>query len=117
MNTPDSFVAGTVYYRGPKEDLAEVLSNAGIDVSIGVWALRLPAFGRAFELAYEGNIHSNAPFRVEGDGYDVPVESVASDCERLARCLELHRVGFDFTHFSGDDEREIRTYCFTPSPE
>lgn len=104
MNTQDSFVAGTVYYRGSKEDLAKVLSDAGIDVCIGVWALRLPALGRAFELAYEGNIHPNAPFRVDGDGYDTPVASVASDCQRLAECLESHRTGFDFTHFSGNEE-------------
>lgn len=115
MNTQDSFVAGTVYYLGSKEDLAMVLSDAGIDVSVGAWALRLPTFGRAFELAYEGDLHPDAPFRVDGDGYDVPVENVARGCERLANCLQLHRIGFDFTHFSSDEEREIRTYSFSPS--
>lgn len=56
MNAPDSFVAGAVYYYGSMENLARVLTGAGIGVSIGIWALRIPGFARTFKLAYVGNI-------------------------------------------------------------
>lgn len=49
MNAPDSFVAGAVYYYGSMENLAKVLTRAGIEVSIGIWALRIPSFARAFK--------------------------------------------------------------------
>jgi len=114
MNIPDSFVAGKVYYYGSKEELARILVGEGIDVNIGIWALRIPGFARTFEIAYVGNITPEAPFDVDGDGYGVSVESVARDCERLSECLKRHGIGFDFTHVAGDQQSDICSYRFMP---
>lgn len=114
MNIPDSFVAGTVYYYDSKEDLAKILARDGIDVDIGIWALRILGFARAFKIAYIGNITPDEPFEVDGDGYGISVESVARSCERLSRCLKRHDIGFDFTHFAGDQQTEICNYRFMP---
>ena len=102
---------GTVYFYGTKEDLGQILSAAGFDVHLGPWALRISDFARNFELGYVGNITPDAPFEVRGDGYGVPVDTVATSSERLAECLKRSDVAFDFAHFSGD-EREIREYKY-----
>ena len=112
MNIPDSFVAGTVYYYDSKEELAKILVGGGIDVSIGIWALRIPGFARTFEIACVGNITPEAPFEVDGDGYGVSVESVARDCERLSECLQRHgTVGQDGCHASPRPSWYVRCHA------
>lgn len=114
MSDEDSFVTGTVYYFGSMADLGRILTEAGFVVRIGQWALRIDQFSRAFKLGYVGNLSPDAPFHVEGDGYDFPVETLTANLERLATCLSLKGIGFDFTHFSGDQEQELGTYAFRP---
>lgn len=114
MSTEDSFVMGTVYYFGSMEDLAHILVAAGFAVQIGPWALRIDQFARRFELGFVGNLSPDAPFNVEGSGYDYPVEALAANCERLAKCLRRNRIGFNFTHFSAPEEEELGTYEFEP---
>jgi hypothetical protein len=114
MSVEDSFVAGTVYYFGGMEDLAQILVEAGFAVRIGQWALRIDQLARAFKLGYVGNLSPDAPFHVEGDGYDFPVAALAANCTRLAECLRLNEIGFNFAHFSGDQEQELGTYEFQP---
>ena len=107
----DSFVSGTVCFEGCRQQLAEVLAAAGIQVTIGHWALRVPGLARTFELAYVGNVTPDAPFEVDGNGYEVPIER---GCEQLADSLRGHRIGFDFAHFTAEQEL-IREYRF-PRP-
>ena len=114
MSVEDSFVAGTVYYFGGMEDLAQILAEAGFAVRIGQWALRVDQLARAFKLGYVGNLSPDAPFNVEGDGYDFPVATVAANCARLADCLRINGIGFNFAHFSGDQQLELGTYEFQP---
>lgn len=104
MATSDSYVQGTVLYPDSKEQLAEILVRAGFAVTVGQWSLRLEGCARAFHLRHVGNITPEAPFDVEGDGHDVAVGEVAECCERLARCLREHRIGYDFLHVARGDE-------------
>jgi hypothetical protein len=114
MRAEDSFVVGTVYYFGAMENLAQILTAGGFAVRIGHWALCIDQLARAFELGYVGNISPDAPFNVEGDGYDFPVDVLAAHCARLAGCLRGNGIGFEFTHISGDQEHELETYEFQP---
>lgn len=114
MSPEDSFVMGTVYYFGDLQDLARILAEAGFAVQIGQWSIRIHQFARAFKLAYVGNLSPDEPFKVDGDGCDFPVAELTANCERLADCLRRNRIGFDFTHFAGDQERELSAYEFQP---
>jgi hypothetical protein len=114
MTPEDSFVMGTVYYFGDMADLARILAEASFAVQIGQWSLRIHQCARAFKLEYVGNLSPDAPFNVDGDGYDFPVAVLTANCERLAECLRRNRIGFDFTHFAGDQERELGAYQFRP---
>lgn len=114
MGAEDSSVMGTVYYFGDMEDLARILVEAGFAVRIGQWALHIDHLARAFKLEYVGNLSPGAPFNVDGDGYDFPVAALAANCERLADCLRRNRIGFDFTHFAGDQEWALGAYEFRP---
>lgn len=108
MIDQESYAAGTVYFFGSKEALAEVLTSAGFAVEVGQWALRF----EQFEIGYVGNIDPKAPFEIHGDGYDIPAESLAVQCSALAECLTLAMISFDFTHIAGDRSLEYRTYQF-----
>ena len=113
MSIPNSYVSGTVFYPESMDRLAQVLTVAGFTVTIGQWALHLDGCARRFELGYVGNITPEEPFQVEGDGFGVPVDSVAQCCERLAQCLRERGIGYDFLHATGQDE-EIFAYQFAP---
>ena len=112
MNAPNSFVAGTLYWFESKEALAGMLSAAGFEVRNGHWALQLGGLARTFELAYVGNITPDTPFEVRGDGYGLPLESVAAGCARLAGWFKQNSIGFDFAHFTGNEE-ELAEYKFS----
>lgn len=114
MNVGDSSVTGTVSYFGRMADLAGILSEAGFSVSVGSWAIRLDQFANVFKLAYVGNLRPASPFDVVCEGDDFPVDVLAANCERLATCLRRNSIGFDFTHFSGDEDQELRTYKYQP---
>jgi len=111
VSASDSFVAGTVYWFESKEALAEMLRTAGFEVRVGHWALRIGDLARTFELAYVGNITPDEPFELRGDGYGLPLESVAAGCARIADWLKQNDIGFDFAHFTGD-EQELGEYKF-----
>lgn len=74
MTVPDSYVLGTVFYSGTKEQLAKILTDDGFTVTIGQWALRLENCARTFEIGYVGNPTSESPFQVEGNGFGVSVD-------------------------------------------
>ena len=114
MRLEDSFVFGTVYYFGSKEELAQILAEAGFEVQLGHWAIRIDRIASNFELAYVGNLSPDEPFDVDGNGCDFSVEAFAASCARLAGCLQRNGIGFDFTHVSGDQERELGHYEFRP---
>lgn len=114
MKAEDSFVAGTVYYFGPMEELAQILTLEGFAVRMGTWALRIDKIARRFELGYVGNLTPDAPFNVDGEGYEFSVDVLAANCARLAECLRRNAIGFDFTHFAGDQVCELGTYEFRP---
>lgn len=109
MTVPDSFVQGTVFFHGELDKLSRVLSEAGIEVEIGQWALRLFRPQTRFEIAYVGNICPEAPFEVKVDGYDVPLETVSAWCEIVSRCLQHRGIKFEMTHFTTEGE-ETRAY-------
>jgi|GEM_PF-5846394 len=103
-SAPDSYVQGTVFFHGSKEELAEILIAGGFTLTIGHWVVRLNDCGRYFELAYVGNISPDKPFEVEGDGYGVPVAYLSQCCERIAQCLEANEIGFDFFHLTTEGD-------------
>lgn len=113
MTVPDSFVMGDLFYPESKEKLALILVEAGIEVTVGNWSVRLENFARTFSLRYVGNLTPESPFQVDGDGYGVPVEFVAACCDRLATCLREHRIGYDFFHATGEQE-VICEYQYSP---
>lgn len=78
MAVPDSYVLGDVFYPESKEQLAQILVEAGIAVTVGQWAIRLEDFARTFSLRHVGNLSPESPFQVDGSGYGVPVDFVAT---------------------------------------
>ena len=109
MSAGDSFVQGTVYFAGSKEDLARVLNESGIDAAVGPWALRLFGPAYRFEVAYVGNITPEAPFEISVSGYGVPLETIDHWCRRVADSLRKSGITFDMTHFAADHD-EICEY-------
>ena len=106
---------GTASGPGSMDQLAAILRNAGFDVQVGQYALRIQGIARTFELADLGDPSPETRFMVDGSGYGVPVEQVARGCERLARCLREHNLAHDFLHVSDDDRQEVfGEYLFTP---
>ncbi len=113
MTVPDSYVQGTVFYPESKEELADLLVRSGFSVTIGQWALSLEDWARSFKLRYVGNLSPDEQFHVDGDGYGLPVDEIARACERLAKCLREHHIGYEFFHITNGDE-VIREYRFIP---
>lgn len=109
MNTEDSYVNGTIFYRGSKEQLSSILETAGISNEVGEWAIRFNNCKAQFKISYVGNITPEQPFDVEADGYNVSTTEVSQWCEKLSNILKAELINFEITHFSSKDE-EICIY-------
>lgn len=109
MSAIDSFVQGTVFYQEELSKLAQLLDKSGLPSTVGPWALRLFEPPSRFKIAYIGNLTPDTPFEVSVDGYEIPLDTIAEWCERVAHCLREARVRFEMTHFTTNGE-EIRVY-------
>lgn len=113
---PDSFVAGDIFHDCDLEELAAILAASGIDAQIGPWKLSLFGPPGRFHLRYVGNVDPEAPFTVDGNCYNIPLETVESWCLRLAACLDVNAIAFEYTHYSST-QQEIRTYKSRPNAD
>lgn len=109
MTIVDSFATGTIFFSGEKESLSDLFNEAGIENSVGQWALRLFLPVARFEIAWVGNITPDAPYEMEVDGYGIPVDTVDAWCQAVAKCLRLNGIRFELTHFTAEGE-EIMTF-------
>ena len=115
-SAPYSFVDGNIFHHCDLEELAAILAASGIDAEIGPWKLTLFGPPGRFHLRYVGNVDSEAPFTVDGNCYNIPLETVESWCLRLAACLDANAIAFEYTHFSST-QQELRTYRSHPTAD
>lgn len=109
MTKVDSFAAGDVFYAEGLEELAGVLTKAGIDAEVGPWKLTLFGLRGRVHLRYVGNVSPASPFTVDADGYGMPIAAVEDWCVRLAACLDQNAIAYDYAHFDAEQE-VIREY-------
>lgn len=109
VSESDSFVQGNVFYGATKEDLAQLLSAAGIPVVVGPWKLTLFEPYAHFHLRYVGNIAPDSPFTVDASGYGIPLGTVEDWCTQLAACLDKQAIAYDYGHFDAQQD-VIREY-------
>ena len=115
MTKVDSFAAGDVLYAEGLEELACVLTKAGIDVEVGPWKLTLFGLPGRVHLRYVGNITPDSAYTVDADGYCMPIATVEDWCMRLATCLDQSAIAYDFAHFDAQQE-VIREYKSLQAP-
>tara|TARA_B100001964_G_C14086355_1_gene532707 strand:- start:224 stop:592 length:369 start_codon:yes stop_codon:yes gene_type:complete len=106
----DTYVGGTLYYRGPIGFLAEIFDEGGVETTVSPRSLRFEDFP-GVKITYVGNHTPDSPYEMEGECYETESHGVTSWCRLLSEVLSENEIAHQLTHF-GADGAEIEGFVY-----